>query len=56
MTREIINKTIEAKHHEMLALEAHMSTMSSSQLDWACEQINKLAGEIAALELELTKL
>lgn len=54
--RESIMATIEANRREVLALEAHMSTMSSAQTDWACEQIDKLVAEIRELELKLTKL
>lgn len=56
MTREKIMQTIEAMRHEMMAIEAHMSTMSSSQMDWACDRINDIASKISELELELTRV
>lgn len=56
MTRTEINNRIEAKRSEIRSLEAHMSTMSSAQMDWACEQIDTLVAEIRELELMLTKL
>ena len=56
MTREMIMRKIEALRHEMMALEAHMSTMSSSQMDWACDQIDAITAKIRKLELELTRV
>lgn len=56
MTREMIMQAIEALRHEMMALEAHMSTMSSSQMDWACDRIDEITAKIRELELELTRV
>ena len=50
-----IRTQIEGMRKEIMALEAHMSTMSSSQIDWACEHIDELAAAIRQLELELTR-
>lgn len=50
-----IRRQIEGMRKEIMALEAHMSTMSSSQTDWACERIDELAAAIHQLELELTR-
>lgn len=56
MTREQISNKIEALRKEMMTLEAHMSTMSSSQLDWACDRIDEIAAQIRDSELELTRV
>jgi len=56
MTRAQILKMIEALRNEMMAIEAHMSTMSSSQMDWACDRIDAIVAKIHELELGLTKV
>ena len=56
MTRVQILNEIEALRSEMMAIEAHMSTMSSSQMDWACDHIDEIAAKIHELELGLTKV
>lgn len=56
MTREKIEKKIEAHRHNIRALEARISTASDALTDWLCDQIDREAAQIRALELELAKL
>ena len=51
-----IKKEIEANRRTMYALECRLSTASSAQADWICEQIDELAARNRELEMELAKL